>query len=192
MMTKTISKILTTNNFKAKLPDHVHIFSVEDHDYWKPKLLKSIDQMKADNNIGLNNSGYYYDFDLPKAPRTYETLIDNILLFPVAEICDTYGLRVRHKNKSWFQQYIQGSSFGWHQHDGHWAFIYYVELPDTKEATEFLNYGKFDVKEGDMVTKGQKLGTVGHTGISTGPHLHWGVYVFGTSVDPNLFVNNSI
>ena len=151
MMTKTISKTLTINNSKAKLPDHVHIFSVEDHDYWKPKLLKSIDQMKADNNIGLNDSGYYYDFDLPKAPRTYETLIDNILLFPVAEICDTYGLRVRHKNKSWFQQYIQGSSFGWHQHDGHWAFIYYVELPEMIEATEFLNYGKFDVKEGDIL-----------------------------------------
>ena len=56
----------------------------------------------------------------------------------------------------------------------------------------YMHMNSFDVKEGDMVTKGQKLGTVGHTGISTGPHLHWGVYVFGTSVDPNLFVNNSI
>ena len=151
MMTKTISKTLTTNNSKAKLPDHVHIFSVEDHDYWKPKLLKSIDQMKADNNIGLNDSGYYYDFDIPKAPRTYKTSMDNILLSPLEEICGIYGLKRLKMFQFWFQQYLQGSDFGWHEHRGHWAFIYYVELPDTKEATEFLHYGQFDVKEGDIL-----------------------------------------
>jgi len=151
MMMKTISKILTTNNSKAKLPDHVHIFSVEDHDYWKPKLLSSIDQMKADNNIGINKSGYYYDYDIPKEPRTYKTLIDNILLSPIEEIGDIYGLKLCHIYTQWFQQYLQGSDFGWHQHGGHWAIIYYIELPDIKESTEFLNYGQFDVKEGDIL-----------------------------------------
>jgi len=150
-MTKTISKTLTTNNSKAKLPDHVHIFSVEDHDYWKPKLLKSIDQMKADNNIELNEKGYYYDFNIQKAPRTYQNLMDNILLSPLEEICGIYGLSISKTNTLWFQQYIQGSSFGWHMHNGHWAFIYYIELPDIKESTEFLNYGQFDVKEGDIL-----------------------------------------
>jgi len=151
MMMKTISKTLTTNNFKAKLPDHVHIFSVEDHDYWKPKLLSSIDQMKADNNIELNGAGYYYDYDIPKEPRTYKTLIDNILLSPIEEIGDIYGLKLCNISTQWFQQYLQGSDFGWHQHGGHWAMIYYIELPDIKESTEFLNYGQFDVKEGDIL-----------------------------------------
>lgn len=154
MMTKTISKTLTTNNSKAKLPDHVHIFSVEDHDYWKPKLLSSIDQMKADNNIELNEAGYYYDYDILKAPRTYGNLMNNILLSPIEEIGYKYGLmesRYAKRPPLWFQQYIQGSGFGWHQHDGHWAFIYYIELPEIKEATEFLNYGQFNVKEGDIL-----------------------------------------
>ena len=151
MMMKTISKTLITNNFKAKLPDHVHIFSVEDHDYWKPKLLSSIDQMKADNNIEINESGYYYDYDIPKEPRTYRKLLDNILLSPIEEVCDIYGLKLSNMSKPWFQQYLQGSDFGWHQHGGHWAIIYYVELPEMTEATEFLNYGQFDVKEGDIL-----------------------------------------
>ena len=151
MMTKTISKTLTTNNSKAKLPDHVHIFSVEDHDYWKPKLLKSIDQMKADNNIGLNEAGYYYDYDILKAPRTYGNLMNNILLSPFEDLSAIYGVNQSKTNPLWFQQYIQGSGFGWHMHDGHWAFIYYIELPEMTEATEFLNYGQFDVKEGDIL-----------------------------------------
>ena len=151
MMTKTISKTLTTNNSKAKLPDHVHIFSVEDHDYWKPKLLSSIDQMKADNNIEINKAGYYYDYNILKAPRTYQNLMDNILLSPIEEIGYKYGLEVFKTSPAWFQQYLQGSGFGWHSHNYHWALIYYIELPDVKEATEFLNHGQFDVKEGDIL-----------------------------------------
>ena len=41
-----------------------------------------------------------------------------------------------------------------------------------------------EVKVGDMVMPGQRLGRVGSTGRSTGPHLHWGVKVDGLWVDP--------
>ncbi|MCU0527020.1 MAG: M23 family metallopeptidase [Elainella sp. Prado103] len=48
----------------------------------------------------------------------------------------------------------------------------------------FLHLSRIDVAEGDMVQAGQRIGAVGSTGISTGPHLHWGLYVQGVSVDP--------
>lgn len=48
----------------------------------------------------------------------------------------------------------------------------------------YLHLSKMDVKEGEFVKKGQKIGEVGTTGRSTGPHLHWGVQWFEKRVDP--------
>lgn len=48
----------------------------------------------------------------------------------------------------------------------------------------FLHLNTIEVKSGDFVQAGQRIGTVGSTGASTGPHLHWGLYVHGVSVDP--------
>ena len=48
----------------------------------------------------------------------------------------------------------------------------------------FLHLQSINVQEGDFVKAGQKIGTVGNTGASTGPHLHWGLYVNGVAVDP--------
>ncbi len=48
----------------------------------------------------------------------------------------------------------------------------------------FLHLSRINVKEGDFVKAGQVIGAVGSTGASTGPHLHWGLYVQGESVDP--------
>ncbi len=48
----------------------------------------------------------------------------------------------------------------------------------------FIHLSRIHVREGDMVRAGQHIGAVGSTGISTGPHLHWGLYVHGQAVDP--------
>ncbi|MEL7039640.1 MAG: M23 family metallopeptidase [Cyanobacteria bacterium J06592_8] len=48
----------------------------------------------------------------------------------------------------------------------------------------FIHLSRIDVKEGDLVKAGQVIGGVGSTGISTGPHLHWGLYVHAQAVDP--------
>lgn len=48
----------------------------------------------------------------------------------------------------------------------------------------FIHMNGINVQEGQMVQAGETIGTVGSTGSSTGPHLHWGIYVNGVAVDP--------
>ena len=45
---------------------------------------------------------------------------------------------------------------------------------------------QYRVEEGQRVVKGQAIGRVGATGRVTGPHLHWGVTLFDTHLDPVL------
>lgn len=47
-----------------------------------------------------------------------------------------------------------------------------------------LHLSRIEVQEGDFVEAGQVVGRVGATGAVTGPHLHWGLYVHGLSIDP--------
>jgi murein DD-endopeptidase MepM/ murein hydrolase activator NlpD len=44
------------------------------------------------------------------------------------------------------------------------------------------------VKVGQVVQAGDRLGTVGTTGRSSGPHLHWGLYVGPVALDPQFWV----
>lgn len=52
----------------------------------------------------------------------------------------------------------------------------------------YLHFSKLDVKDGEFVKKGQKIGEIGTSGRSTGPHLHWGVQWFNKRVDPALLL----
>ncbi len=53
-----------------------------------------------------------------------------------------------------------------------------------KLFTLYLHMSRVDVKNGDRVTRGQVIGAIGKTGRVTGPHVHFGVKVAGTYVDP--------
>lgn len=51
-------------------------------------------------------------------------------------------------------------------------------------SSAFLHCQRLDVKVGDRVVQGQRLGTVGRTGRATGPHMHWGLSWRGSRLDP--------
>jgi murein DD-endopeptidase MepM/ murein hydrolase activator NlpD len=53
-------------------------------------------------------------------------------------------------------------------------------------STIYIHLSKIDIKLGDTVKAGQKIGAIGSTGRSTGPHLHFQVQWFQEKLDPAL------
>jgi hypothetical protein len=43
-------------------------------------------------------------------------------------------------------------------------------------------------QQGQQIKQGDVIGTIGQTGRATGPHLHWGIYLNQTVVNPNLLI----
>ncbi len=54
--------------------------------------------------------------------------------------------------------------------------------------TRYMHLKKILVKEGDKVLRGEKIGLLGSTGRSTGPHLHYEVSKNGETVDPRPYM----
>lgn len=56
----------------------------------------------------------------------------------------------------------------------------------------YFHLDEIAVQQGQRLHQGQRIGTVGMTGLATGPHLHWELRVCGVAVDPDIFVKNPL
>jgi len=58
--------------------------------------------------------------------------------------------------------------------------------------SSYSHLSKITVNAESNVQKGEKIGEIGSTGFSTGPHLHWTITVGSVFVNPRNFINNDI
>jgi murein DD-endopeptidase MepM/ murein hydrolase activator NlpD len=73
---------------------------------------------------------------------------------------------------------------GWHGGYGNKIVIYH----GNEYSTVYAHLSRMDVYVGQEVVQGDVIGRMGNTGRSTGPHLHYEVYVNGTPKDPMDFL----
>ena len=56
-------------------------------------------------------------------------------------------------------------------------------------VTSYLHASKTLVSVGDYVKRGQAVIKIGSTGVSTGPHLHFGLFINGVAIDPLDYIS---
>lgn len=73
--------------------------------------------------------------------------------------------------------------------DLHPAYGNMVEIDHGNNLiTRYAHASRVLVTKGDIVKRGQKIAEIGSTGRSTGPHLHFEVWVSGVVQDPSRFL----
>jgi murein DD-endopeptidase MepM/ murein hydrolase activator NlpD len=74
----------------------------------------------------------------------------------------------------------------------HPQYGYMIDVDHGNDlVTRYAHTSKIVVREGDLVQRGRKIGEVGTTGRSTGPHLHFEVRFRGAAQNPLKFLTSA-
>lgn len=157
-----------------------------------------------DNLSGLYSRSHPIEADLVAAEAKIAKFMETVpTLWPAAgRLTDSFGYRkdpITRKTK--FHEGIDiGSDSGRTIRASASGKVIFAEYTSGIGRTIKINHGRgittvyghlsqYLVKVGQDVNKGDKIATMGTTGRSTGPHLHFEVRLFGTPVDPLQYLD---
>jgi murein DD-endopeptidase MepM/ murein hydrolase activator NlpD len=127
--------------------------------------IKPVREDKLKRNIG-SMSGYGYRIHPVHKVKKFHKGID--FTAPRGTAIQATGngkvIRVQNKKRGYGKNIIIDHGFGY--------------------TTLYAHLDAVDIKNGDIVTKGQKIGIIGSTGTSTAPHLHYEVRINKKQVNP--------
>lgn len=132
-------------------------YSLPAHNQIKSSILECIDKSKKEKRIGTYEQITFTDWNNPQKfiERDYVKIMSPHLV-EFFEILDKRYYAAEHDTTNgWFQQYIKTDRHDWHFHaHTHFACVYFVELNDSKDSTQFYVNDKIyqpKVKEGDIL-----------------------------------------
>jgi len=79
----------------------------------------------------------------------------------------------------------------WNDGYGYMVVVDHGLIDGQQVSTLYAHQPGLSVDVGDKVAKGQPIGSVGSTGLSTGPHLHFEVRIGGRPVNPWPWISNA-
>jgi murein DD-endopeptidase MepM/ murein hydrolase activator NlpD len=120
--------------------------------------------------FGYRGEGFHYGLDIAAPMGSY---IRNWWEGTVVEVSDdsACGTSIVVESGDWEHIYCHMQGYVTHEGD-RWTFV------DSE--------GGLQIAEGQTVYTGDRIGRVGMTGRTTGPHLHWGMRYQGSWADPGL------
>ncbi len=157
---------------------------------WRDPALAALDQEKTARALSTSSLQALWDqtFLLPcSGPITTEygarRSVNGAAPYPHSgiDIAADYGVPVKASNRGLVKLAAMLNATGNTVIIDHGCGVYssYCHLDDMY------------VQAGDEVERSETIGTVGSTGFSTGPHLHWITGVDGNPLDPSVFIDNN-
>jgi hypothetical protein len=88
---------------------------------------------------------------------------------------------------------VKAPAAGWVADVGNYYFCGRTLTIDLGQGlfSVYCHLSRIDVKKGQWLKRGQRVGRIGATGRASGPNLHWTVRLNEVPVDPHVFLGNN-
>jgi murein DD-endopeptidase MepM/ murein hydrolase activator NlpD len=144
------------------------------------KILLELPDVKQGSGMPTNGNGWISSRFGPRGSGFHRGI----------DIAASSGTPVYAVAKGKVQNVVSGCTVGNQSCGGGYGNVVYLSHSgQSYDETRYAHLTSVLVSPGQTVTKGQQIGTVGSTGHSTGPHLHFETRINGEAVNPLNHIN---